>query len=47
MSDAQRDVWQQVGTNEQKWQPSRALLLWFSLALILWSLIIGGIYALL
>lgn len=44
MSDAHKGVWQQVGTNDQTIEPSRAVLLWISLSAVLWALILGALY---
>lgn len=44
MSGAFKGVWQQVGTNDQKIEPSRAFLVWVSLSAALWALVLGGLY---
>ena len=44
MSDAFRSVWHQVGTNDQKLEPSWAFLLWSTISAALWALILGGYY---
>jgi len=47
MLDAEKRVRQQVEANEERWPAHKALLLWVCLSLILWGLIIGGLYLLL
>ncbi len=38
-----KPVRKRVGEHEQKWPRGKALLLWVSLSLVLWGLIIGGL----
>ena len=46
MLDADKRVRQQVGANEDRWPAHKALLLWVCLSLVLWGLIMGGLYIL-
>ncbi len=43
---AGKSVRKQVGEYEQRWPPGKALLLWVGLSLVLWGLIIGGLFLL-
>jgi len=39
-------VREKVGKHEQRWRRIRLLLLWACLSLVLWGLIVGGLYLL-